>query len=330
MALYLSDDEDYYDYYDDYDDFDDSLVDQLAGSTSHDIVPVDDPSLETGEYFSDWDEQSDDYYDEEPTAVRRRRVLGNNTSIGNRSNVIPTGIPPEKRKQKLGNTSNIEKQSAKMDTSSFRAVVWKKPNHEDDNIVQLYEPGNGEKVALLKNWREVFKNAHPSNDRFWIRKRAFNSTGSDPVTHTVPVDRPSEYAKEKQIPSVAVEPVEEVTIASPIDYCNKQPSDVSDSATPSSDIPSTTQTQISSVTSDTSPDELPAPAVTVLPTKSRKRKASISVDTGPEHETTGGENRKPKSRKIASKGKAANNHRGQTRPPPSEVQRSTRVKKDFK
>lgn len=30
MALYLSDDEDYYDYYDDYDDFDDSLVVSLS------------------------------------------------------------------------------------------------------------------------------------------------------------------------------------------------------------------------------------------------------------------------------------------------------------
>jgi hypothetical protein len=40
-----------------------------------------------------------------------------------------------------------------------------------DLAVQIYEPGNGEKVALLENWREIFKSVQPALDKSRLRKR---------------------------------------------------------------------------------------------------------------------------------------------------------------
>lgn len=62
-----------------------------------------------------------------------------------------------------------ESPAFKTDHASFQAVVWK-TSDDEKNTVTLYEPGDGEKVALLKNWREVFRNSHPAIDRLRLRK----------------------------------------------------------------------------------------------------------------------------------------------------------------
>lgn len=41
-----------------------------------------------------------------------------------------------------------------------------------DNVaVQIYEPGQLEKVALLEDWREIFKSAQPALDKSRLRKK---------------------------------------------------------------------------------------------------------------------------------------------------------------
>jgi hypothetical protein len=52
------------------------------------------------------------------------------------------------------------------DTASFKGILWKDSNNTEKKP-ELYEPGQGEKVALLKDWREVFKTSHHRND--WFR-----------------------------------------------------------------------------------------------------------------------------------------------------------------
>lgn len=83
------------------------------------------------------------------------------------------------KKRKLARIDDIPKLSLddgeipppfeRIDASSFKGVVWKK----SDNSVKkagLYEPGIGEKVALLRNWREIFKESQPKWNGSGIRK----------------------------------------------------------------------------------------------------------------------------------------------------------------
>lgn len=57
----------------------------------------------------------------------------------------------------------------RLDPTSFRSVVWRRPSHENIKP-ELHQPGDGEKVALLKNWREIFKTSQPTkNDSGLVR-----------------------------------------------------------------------------------------------------------------------------------------------------------------
>ncbi|OJJ99673.1 hypothetical protein ASPACDRAFT_78608 [Aspergillus aculeatus ATCC 16872] len=164
----MSDDEDYYDEYDEdifwVEEPDPTIADDLAATSTNDAIFYDHPALEVEDYFSDWDDLSDDYYDEDPTAVRRARALG----------LLPAGdghhdkqhshhhraaaVTKHQRKPKP-----TAKRTPFFDLGAFQSVVWKSPHQEKEqqSVVALHEPGEGEKVALLKNWREVFRSANP-------------------------------------------------------------------------------------------------------------------------------------------------------------------------
>ncbi|PYH80344.1 hypothetical protein BO82DRAFT_393096 [Aspergillus uvarum CBS 121591] len=171
----MSDDEDYYDEYDEdifwVEEPDPTIADDLAATSTNDAIFYDHPALEVEDYFSDWDDLSDDYYDEDPTAVRRARALG----------LLPPGdggrgphdqphsqhghhhhhaAAKHQHQRKLKPTT---KRTPVFDLAAFQAVVWKSPHQEKEqqSVVALHEPGEGEKVALLKNWREVFRSANP-------------------------------------------------------------------------------------------------------------------------------------------------------------------------
>ena len=126
--------------------------DDLAAAATYDPNFLDDPSLETAEFYSDWEDLSDDYYDEDPTVVRRLRAMG----AWPTQEPIDTSAPPTKRRKATNNTST--------DPTSFQGVAWKHPE-DGTNAVEIYAPGDGEKVSLLKNWREVFRNAKPAIGR---------------------------------------------------------------------------------------------------------------------------------------------------------------------
>ncbi|RAH47840.1 uncharacterized protein BO95DRAFT_461592 [Aspergillus brunneoviolaceus CBS 621.78] len=167
----MSDDEDYYDEYDEdifwVEEPDPTIADDLAATSTNDAIFYDHPALEVEDYFSDWDDLSDDYYDEDPTAVRRARALG----------LLPAGDgdgghhdkqhshPP--RAAAVTKHPRAPKSAAQrtpfFDLGAFQSVVWKSPHQEKEqqSVVALHEPGEGEKVALLKNWREVFRSANP-------------------------------------------------------------------------------------------------------------------------------------------------------------------------
>jgi hypothetical protein len=79
--------------------------------------------------------------------------------------------PPRKRKRKSPTTDDTPVLSLPTavvdlptDVDSFRGVIWRKPDSAEQEP-DLYEPGHGEKVALLKDWREVFRTSHYKNDR---------------------------------------------------------------------------------------------------------------------------------------------------------------------
>ncbi|CEL02973.1 hypothetical protein ASPCAL04134 [Aspergillus calidoustus] len=157
-----SDDEDFFEEFDDDDIFwveesDPTAADDLAAAATHDPILPEDPSLETADYFSDWDDLSDDYYDEDPTAVRRLRAMG----LLPLKDTAPFDSLPSKRRKVANNLIT--------DTASFQGVAWKHPADETD-IVEIYAPGEGEKVSLLKNWREIFRNAKPAIGRLRGRK----------------------------------------------------------------------------------------------------------------------------------------------------------------
>ncbi|KAE8157026.1 hypothetical protein BDV40DRAFT_279425 [Aspergillus tamarii] len=179
----MSDDEEYYDEYDEdifwIEEPDPEIADDLAATAVYDAIFFEDPSLEVEEYFSDWDDQSDDYYDEDPTAVRRQRAMGlwpNKYNIKELNDIITA------KKNLSGQNGPIPKTTLpETDITSFQGTVWKTP-HDDNPPRKLYEPGDGEKVALLKNWREVFRSSHPAIGRVRMRK-----VGSDMAPPRVPV-----------------------------------------------------------------------------------------------------------------------------------------------
>ncbi|KAL4821159.1 hypothetical protein BDW67DRAFT_79115 [Aspergillus spinulosporus] len=171
----MSDDEDDYYEYDEFEDdgifwveeADPTAADDLAAAATYDSAFPDDPSLETADLYSDWEELSDDYYDDDPTVVRRLRAIG--AWPIDHSTHIST---PSSKRRKGADTLAA-------DLNSFQGVAWKHPQDETD-MVEIYAPGDGEKVSLLKNWREIFRNAKPAIGR--LRGRIPPSKTSDVVS----------------------------------------------------------------------------------------------------------------------------------------------------
>lgn len=123
------------------------------------------------EYFSDWDYYSDDYYDDDPTAERASPSGKRKTATASRKD------QPAPRTR-----CRATRPPVKPDVTSFQGVVWKTPTLEKDQdvAVQTYEPGRGDKVALLENWREVFKSSQPALDKSRLRiRRVRDSRRSD-------------------------------------------------------------------------------------------------------------------------------------------------------
>ncbi|MCJ1474021.1 hypothetical protein MMC13_002679 [Lambiella insularis] len=160
----MSDDED--DYYDEDEYFwiDEGPVaeaDDLAEHTMHSPVWIDyDPTIEVGEDFSDWEYYSDDYYDciQDPRATsgietigKKRKSLGQSHKRKKRRRLDSSeAIPGFSLSESLDEDS--------IEPSSSTAVVrWKTPDTFTERVLPIIADDQGEKVALLKDWRERFK-----------------------------------------------------------------------------------------------------------------------------------------------------------------------------
>ncbi|KAJ5470289.1 hypothetical protein N7530_007646 [Penicillium desertorum] len=150
----MSDDDEYYEFEDDYmyEDLGPDMVDDLAASSHYEAALYEDPGIDVEDYFSDWDYYSDDYHDDDAT--------------------VDHSAERKKRTEIAATAPRRTKTSSLPDIASFQSVVWKTPALDrDQDVAILYEPDTGEKVALLENWREVFKSAQPALDKSRLKKR---------------------------------------------------------------------------------------------------------------------------------------------------------------
>ena len=140
--------------------------DDLAEHTMHSPVwPDYDPSFEIADDFSDWDYYSDDYYDQE---VPKLKANGPNPdSSGTRATGVKRkGIEPhptKRKRRKVGEEEEIPDLSLgePLDAtfpgaaSNKPVVIWKTKDRSIPLPVIAAE--HGEKVALLKDWRQRFQ-----------------------------------------------------------------------------------------------------------------------------------------------------------------------------
>ncbi|ERF73105.1 hypothetical protein EPUS_06566 [Endocarpon pusillum Z07020] len=140
------------------------LADDLAEHTLPSPVYAEDGAYETMDGYSDWEYYSDDYYDDDPTLLKDNPQEGSllRTNKSNSSNGLPRG-----KKRKLAATSDIQVYPSVVTSKSTgpwdpppKATGWRSSSVENKEK-KLYEPGMGERVALLGNWREVFRSSQP-------------------------------------------------------------------------------------------------------------------------------------------------------------------------
>jgi hypothetical protein len=253
-----------------------------------------DPGNDDEDYFSDWDYYSDDYYDDDATveqsAERKKRTditARRRTKTSSEANLQTTAIPSTKS-------------TLTPDVTSFQGVVWKTPALDRNlDVSILYEPDTGDKVALLENWREIFKFAHPALDKSRLKRR--------PVEESMTVDSLSLEDNDVYVGDSNDEP---------------------DSSDEMSDVPSLCTSGVdagdaSNTTPDAEPDSvrssrLATPPKVVIPlTRGRKRKAVVQRD---EPEDTA----PPQSKRVESRKGVGNPAK---KPAAPTVRRSTRQKK---
>ncbi|KAL9013354.1 MAG: hypothetical protein Q9173_001957 [Seirophora scorigena] len=146
-----------------FDDDDDDLwiedpygeADDLAEHTMHSPVLVNyDPALESAEFLTDWDDDSDEFFDSESPRTKRRKI----NATGNEPKT-----PAKPKRQRLKSSRNVSELSlgdpAFSDTDqnlrSQSTVVWKSQGNSPR--LPVLRQGQEDKVSILKDWRERFR-----------------------------------------------------------------------------------------------------------------------------------------------------------------------------
>ncbi|KAL6238059.1 hypothetical protein BDW75DRAFT_46910 [Aspergillus navahoensis] len=337
----MSDDEEDYYEYDEFDDdgifwveeADPTAADDLAAAATYDSILPDDPSLETADLYSDWDELSDDYYDDDPTAVRRLRAIGA-WPIDHPSHI---DTPPSKRRKGAGTLAD--------NLTSFQGVAWKHPEDETD-MVEIYAPGDGEKVSLLKNWREVFRDAKPAIGRLRGRiphLKTLDIVSSEQSESDLDVPSLVEDNFEDEIGSSdAAEALPAKTLSAPfrphvavVDSPSGLPvhpkegklKDLNDTMEPEMEDQEATT---SGITTE-GPGQETKDSMTTAPQIGRKRKAPISVDDQLDQSGNNmGAEAQPRAKRVAMTSTSQNKTSQTAKPTPASsgpVRRSARQKK---
>ncbi|KIX09463.1 uncharacterized protein Z518_00543 [Rhinocladiella mackenziei CBS 650.93] len=159
----MSDIEDYA--YSPYDDIEDilynadpapELADDLADHAIHSPVYQDEiAGFELQDYFSDWEYYSDDYMDDDPVLMRQTPQVGSPPRPFAKENDNQK-VTKRGKKRKLADTLDIppvDPRDRELLTRCIKGTVWARPSERSP---PLYRNGQESKVALMKNWKEVF------------------------------------------------------------------------------------------------------------------------------------------------------------------------------
>lgn len=154
----MSDIEDYA--YSPYDDLEDilydadpapELADDLASHAVHSPVYQEEAAaFELQDYFSDWEYYSDDYMDDDP-ALLNKRSQGQALKENGGAKVMKRG-----KKRKLAETRDklpLDLTEVGLLTRCIKGTVWAEPAERGP---PSYKAGQEGKVALMKDWKELF------------------------------------------------------------------------------------------------------------------------------------------------------------------------------
>ena len=105
--------------------------------------------------MSDWDYYSDDYWDQDSPKKRKRKDVIGQTANG--SNVADE-VGMKKKRRDLNSSETIPKLSLDNANVAASIVIWRSKSELLQLVEEpIFNEGQGEKVALLKNWRKRFK-----------------------------------------------------------------------------------------------------------------------------------------------------------------------------
>ncbi|CAG8014614.1 unnamed protein product [Penicillium salamii] len=339
LILNMSDDEEYYEYEEDFlyedlvpdlvvsifsamqtarasvaskPDTDVSSQDDLAASSYYEAALYEDPAIDVEDYFSDWDYYSDDHYDDDPTAER---------SAERKKRTDLAAAAKRRTKGPSRKTTTIPTKSPLCpDPATFQGVLWKTPALDRDQDVSiLYEPETGEKVALLANWREVFKSAQPALDKSKLKRRHVEAR-LDEADNEMSEDEESGEDFDDEEPDTSDEMSDAESQLSAVDTgdaSNTTPDPEPDARVPKLASPPKVVIPVISMASETPATQ--SPVDPVVPTKGakrgRKRKAV-------QQEEAVEEDAKPRAKRIESRKGG-----GERTDSPAPVRRSGRQKK---
>lgn len=108
-----------------------------------------DPAFESDDILTDWDDDSDDYYDFESPNPKRRKVEKATSPSRKRRIAKSTKTLPE---LSLGDPMSSDEETTARARST---VVWKATG--DSRTLPVMKDGQEEKVSILKDWKERFK-----------------------------------------------------------------------------------------------------------------------------------------------------------------------------
>jgi hypothetical protein len=162
-------------YYDD--DAGENLADDLAQHTLPSPIYHEDPAYEMLEYFSDWEYYSDDYYDDDPALLKGDPQTGPPA----KRKVKSEKSQPRGKKRKLADTQDIPEldlDDRPALAATIRGTVWAGPKPQSP---KPYEVGQGQRIALLKNWAQIFERSSPRSilkrDESWANNLSLEDMG---------------------------------------------------------------------------------------------------------------------------------------------------------
>ncbi|KAK0513184.1 hypothetical protein JMJ35_004170 [Cladonia borealis] len=126
---------------------------------------------------SDWEYDHDDYWDQDKLSKKRRKNVGEDT------NEIKD--EPKNKRRRLDSKEDTPGFAMEGSNTAAPTVIWKSKR---DQLIPLQGPivrtGQGEKVALLKDWRERFR-SQPNHGASWPESKPINRRGSQIATAVV-------------------------------------------------------------------------------------------------------------------------------------------------